>query len=81
LQPLAKIQEPGRRQWCARSPPLAVQRKTIRSASRYGSGRRRTLLTTLKMAMFAPMPSASVRIATVEKPGDFVSDRAAYRAS
>ena len=36
-----------------------------------GSGRRRMVLTKLKMAVFAPMPSASVSTATAVKPGFF----------
>ena len=35
------------------------------------SGRRSTPLTTLKMAVFAPMPSASVRMAIAVNPGLF----------
>src|SRR5438094_10201803 len=42
-----------------------------------GSGRRRMVLTKLKMAVFAPMPSASVSTATVVKPGFFSSWRKA----
>jgi hypothetical protein len=34
-----------------------------------------------KMAVFAPMPKASDRIATPTKSGDFVSVRIAYRMS
>ena len=37
---------------------LSLQTMTSRSGSAYGSGRRRTAFTTLKMALFAPMPSA-----------------------
>ena len=40
-----------------------------RSGSGYPSGRRITPLTTEKMAVFAPMPSASVRIVTRANPG------------
>jgi hypothetical protein len=42
-----------------------------RSESRYGSGRSKRPLTTLKTAVFAPMPSASVSTATAVKPGCF----------
>ena len=38
--------------------------RTSASGSGYGSGRSSTPLTTLKMALVAPMPSASVRTAT-----------------
>ena len=34
---------------------------TTRSASANGSGRRSTALSTLKIALFAPIPSANVR--------------------
>src|SRR6266513_5015913 len=51
--------------------------RTSRSGSRYGSGRSNTALTTLKMAVFAPMPSASVSTATAVKPGFFRSWRKA----
>src|SRR5437016_10260426 len=42
-----------------------------------GSGRRRMVLTKLKMAVFAPMPSASVSTATAVKPGFFSNWRKA----
>src|SRR6267143_1814627 len=51
----------------------------IRSAPGYGSGRSRTALTMLKMAVFAPMPSARVRIATAENAGFLISCRKARR--
>src|SRR5215211_1106390 len=51
----------------------------IRSASGYGSGRRRTALTMLKMAVFAPIPRASVTIATAAKPGFLRNCRSASR--
>src|SRR5438876_7788904 len=47
----------------------------ILSASGYGSGRSRTALTMLKMAVLAPIPSASVRTATKVNPGDLRSWR------
>ena len=49
----------------------AVVSKIIisRSGSGYASGRSSTPFTTLKMAVFAPMPSASASIATAVKPG------------
>ena len=52
-----------------------------RSGSGYGSGRNSTPLTTLKTAVFAPMPSASVRTVMIAKPGCLQSDRIAYRKS
>src|SRR5207237_10174329 len=51
----------------------------IRSASGYGSGRRRTALTMLKIAVLAPIPSASVIIATAENAGFLISPRKATR--
>ena len=50
---------------------------TRRAGSRYGSGRSSTPLTTVKTAVLAPMPSASVRTATTAKPGWRRSMRAA----
>src|SRR2546422_4129965 len=55
--------------------------RTRRWGSPYGSGRRRTALTALKIAVFAPMPSASVRTATRVKPGFLTSIRRAKRRS
>jgi hypothetical protein len=43
----------------------------IRSGSGYGSGFRSTPSTKLKMALLAPMPRASVRMATAAKPRAF----------
>jgi hypothetical protein len=40
-----------------------------------GSGRNSTAFTTLKMAVFAPMPSASAIVATMLTLGDFNSMR------
>src|SRR2546426_11249182 len=51
---------------------------TSRSAAGNGNGRSSTPLTTLKMAVFAPMPIASVSTATAVKPGFFSSWRKAY---
>src|SRR5713226_7221544 len=50
-------------------------------AEMYGSGRRSTAFTTLKMAVFAPMPSAKVSTATEVNPGFFLSMRRAKRTS
>src|SRR4029077_14593645 len=49
----------------------------IRSASGYGSGRSRTALTMLNIAVFAPMLNASVKTATRVNPGDLRSWRKA----
>src|SRR4051812_635057 len=53
----------------------------MRSASGYGKRSRKTALTTVKMALFTPIPSARVRTATNVKPGDFRSCRKAKRKS
>jgi hypothetical protein len=58
----------------ARSSP---QTSTRRCASAYGSGRSNTALTTLKIAVHAPMPSAMVTVATSAKPAFFRRLRAA----
>ncbi len=52
-------------------------RVTMRFASGYGSGRNNTALITLKIAVFAPMPSARVSTAMNVKPGDLRSWRKA----
>jgi len=49
----------------------------MREESLYGSGRSTTALTMLKMAVFAPMPSARVSVATAVNPGFFLNMRAA----
>ena len=54
---------------------LRSQSVTRRSGSGNCRGRNRTVLTTLKMAVFAPMPSASDNAATVVKLGLFASMR------
>src|SRR5262249_21185020 len=59
----------------ARSSPHTI---TSRRASAYGSGRSSTALTTLKIAVQAPMPSAIVIVATAVKPAFFLRPRAAY---
>src|SRR3954447_12800347 len=45
-----------------------------------GSGRSRTALTTLKMAVFAPMPRVSTASAETVKPGLFRRTRRAWRS-
>src|SRR5213080_766194 len=44
---------------------------TSRSEAGNGNGRNKTPFTTVKIAVFAPMPSASVNTATAVKPGFF----------
>src|SRR5260221_2049635 len=51
----------------------------IRSASGYGRGRNNTELTMLKIAVLAPIPRASVRIATAANAGFLVNWRRAKR--
>src|SRR5207302_7143708 len=48
---------------------------TSRSEAENGNGRSSTPFTTLKIAVFAPIPSASVSTATAVKPGFFNSWR------
>ncbi len=63
--------------------PFEVTSKTamIRFESGYGSGRSNTPYTTLKMAVVAPMPSASVTTMIAGTPGFLTSPRAANRKS
>ena len=42
---------------------------TSLAGSLYGNGRNRTVFTTLKIAVFAPMPMANVSNAMAVKPG------------
>jgi hypothetical protein len=49
--------------------------RTMRSECRYGSGFRSTALTVLKIAVVAPTPRATVRIATIEKSGVRTNER------
>ena len=50
--------------------------RTSWSGSEKGSGRSISASIALKIAVFAPMPSASVSTATTVKPGLFRSERA-----
>ena len=54
---------------------------TSRSGALYGSGRSSTALTTLKMAVLAPMPIARVKVTTAVKPGCFLNSLRACRRS
>ena len=63
------------------APSACSRRTTSRSEPGYGSGRRRTALTKVKIVVFAPMPRASDRIATAVKPGLFRRARSANRTS
>src|SRR5882724_10892575 len=60
---------------------LDSHRVAILSESLYGSGLNKTVSTTLKMAVLAPMPKARVKIATAAKPGFFNSSRMLKRRS
>src|SRR5712692_9582832 len=55
--------------------------QTVRSAFAKGSCRKRTALTTLNNAVFAPIPNASVRTATARKAGRFINVRRLRRMS
>src|SRR5688572_20593880 len=55
--------------------------RTMRPSSGYGRGRSSTPSTTEKIAVVAPMPSASVRMAARVKTGCFLNTRAVYRRS
>ena len=48
---------------------------TRRSESAKGSGRSSTALSTVKIAVFAPMPRASVSSTMTVNPGALASDR------
>jgi len=54
---------------------------TRRLGCSYGSGRSITALTTLKIAVLAPMPRATVSTTAKVNSGDFRSMRAVYRRS
>src|SRR5882724_299783 len=54
---------------------------TISSGFLNGSGRSRTVSITLKIALFAPIPSARVRMAMTAKTGALISIRNAYLRS
>src|SRR6266853_5713130 len=58
-----------------------VSSSTTRAMSLTGRGFRRMALTTVKMVVLAPIPSASDRIATKLNAGFLVSIRMAYRIS
>src|SRR5262249_4395957 len=57
------------------------RRRTSSSGFRTGSRVRSTRLTSAKIAALAPMPSASVAIATAANPGDLARPRIASRKS
>src|SRR5262245_745308 len=59
--------------------PESQRRSTSCSGSFTGSDRSTKSWTRLNKAVFAPMPRASERIATVVKPGDLASWRRARR--
>src|SRR6185369_10211939 len=62
-------------------PLLVAQTLTIRSGSFQGMGLSRTSLTTLKNAVFMPIPRASTRITITANPGRLRSPRTAYLRS
>src|SRR5690349_12025324 len=67
--------------WSRPTARWSCHTATSRPASRYGSGRRSIALTTLKIAVFAPTPRATVRSTTAAKPGAARRRRSAYRTS
>src|SRR5580704_9202323 len=73
---MAKVVIPGKLDWGG-----VCHICTTRSTSRKGNGSMRTLLTMLKMAVFAPMPRAMMRAAVRAKPGFFMRSRSANRRS
>jgi hypothetical protein len=56
-------------------PTKSGESDIIRSGWSYGSGRKSTALTTVKIAVVAPIPNASVATAIEVKPGFFDSIR------
>jgi hypothetical protein len=70
---------PGEGQSCGMLIPGDLSHNTAsRSGSGYGSGLRRSALTTLKIAVVAPMPIASDSTMTKVKPGVRRKVRSAY---
>jgi hypothetical protein len=63
------------------SPRTMVLIDTRREASANGSGLSSTPLTMLKMAVLAPMPTASTITTIALKPGDLMRVRSAWRRS
>ena len=66
---------------CADSPRAVPIRRRGDRHRGYGSGRSSTALTMLNIAVLAPMPSASVKIATKREPGLRRHSRSAKRMS
>src|ERR1043166_1247806 len=60
---------------------MSPQIRASRPGSAYGSGRSSTALTTLKIAVLAPMPSMRVRVTVSAKPGWRRSARRAWLKS
>ena len=54
---------------------------TMRDGSENGSGRNSTPFTTVKIAVFAPIPRPSVTMATAANPAFFVRTRSPYLKS
>ena len=65
----------------SRGVTLVLNRMTSRSGSANGGGRSSSAETTLNIVVVAPMPSASVRIATTATPRIRSSVLTAYRRS
>jgi hypothetical protein len=58
-------------------PPGTADSSTTESGSAIGSGRQRTASSAVKIALVAPMPSASDSTAVIAKPGLRRKDRTA----
>src|SRR5262249_29168697 len=73
---------PGEGQSCGMFTPGERNHRTAkRSGSGYGSGRSSRAFTTLKIAVFAPIPMASETTITAVRAGVFTRVRTAYRIS
>ena len=70
----AKVHESSRRERLSLPRASARPHEDETARVRYGSGRSRTPLMTLNIALLAPMPSVSVRTATAVKAFAFNSD-------
>ena len=68
---------------CRKPPPLPYEKLRVNTNQRFrvlnGKGRKSTASTTVKIAVFAPIPSAEQMIAVRLKPGYLRSERTAYR--
>jgi hypothetical protein len=75
----ALYSSPESGQWAGALDGLSPHSTTTRCGSRTGSGASKTLYATLNAAVTAPIPSARVKTAADEKPGERVKLRTAIR--